>query len=66
MKLGQMIVGWVDDVPVRGEWSGRGMWVREICDGKPLDIAFAYRELTEGRLSEHGWIEPGGEYLLDD
>lgn len=66
--IGSKIDGSVCGVPVYGVWTGRGVKVLAILDGKPLDIAqSSFKGTVEGRfVGRKEWIEIGGEYRLDE
>lgn len=64
--LGEKVSGTVQGVPISGLWEGRGVWILEILDGKPLDSALGGGGLVYGRMCPTGWIGLKGAYLLDE
>lgn len=64
--LGKYIVGFVQGVPVRGYWTGRGIRVQSIEDGKRLDAWLSLGICVYyGRIQGKTVVQIGGEYLLD-
>ena len=65
--VGERIGGTVHGVPVAGYWTGLGVRIEEITDGKPLDTWISLSNyLCRGRIDGATVVEITGEYLIDE